>query len=58
MHHKTGGTDETNGIADVAATPTKAAADTSEPEGAVFMPVEVILGFRTPRIGATLIQKP
>lgn len=58
MHHQTAGMAATNGIAaEIAATPTEAAADTAEPEGTVFMPVDVVVGLRTPRIGATLIQK-
>jgi hypothetical protein len=59
MHHQTAGTAQTNGIAaDIAATPIDVAADTAEPEGAVFMPVDVVVGLRRPRIGATLSQKP
>jgi len=60
MHHQTVATDETKGIADdVAARPTEAASDTTESEGTVFMPAEVVVGLRTPRIGAPpLTQSP
>ena len=37
--------------------PTDVVSDT-EPEGAVFMPVDVIVGRRAPRIGVALRQKP
>jgi hypothetical protein len=39
-------------------TPTEAPANAAESEGAVFMPEDVVIGQRTPRIGATQIQKP
>jgi hypothetical protein len=59
MHHPTAGTVATDGIAaDIAATATEAVADTAEPEGTIFMPVDRVVGLRTPRIGATLVQKP
>jgi hypothetical protein len=33
-------------------------ADTAEPEGAIFMPLDVIVGRDTPALGAVLMQKP
>jgi hypothetical protein len=52
MHHQT--------VADgeVAVTPTEAVGDTADVERAVFMPEDVVVGVKTPRMGVTLTQKP
>ncbi len=58
MHHQTAGTHETIGVAtDVEATPTEAAAEVAGTEGAVFMPLDVVVGLRTPKI-VTLARRP
>ena len=58
MHHSTGGTHETAGTAfDVVGTPTAAPADGAESDR-VLMPIDVIVGLRTPKTGVALPQKP
>ena len=58
MRQPTAGMYETGGTGvDVVGTPTEAASDSTESEG-VLMPIEVIVGRRTPKIGAALRQKP
>ena len=50
---------EVSGLASViAATRTEPADDAAESAEAVVMPLDVVVGLRTPRIGVTLIQKP
>jgi hypothetical protein len=59
MHHVTVGTEETIGSAvPIAVTPTEAVTDAADPNGAVFMPEDSIVGLRTPRVGVTASQKP
>jgi hypothetical protein len=53
MHPQTVGV-EMNGNG---ATPIDAVSDTAELEEAVFLPEDVVVGLRTPRIGVTLPQK-
>jgi hypothetical protein len=59
MHHQTASTDETKGTAvEVAATPTEISSGNPASEGAVQMPIDVIVGLRKPKIGVALSQKP
>jgi hypothetical protein len=59
MHHQTARTQETKATAaEVAATPTDVASDTAESQNTVFMPIDVVRGLRTPKIGVALRQKP
>jgi hypothetical protein len=58
MDHPTARTDETRVISPaVAAAPTEAVSDMAGSESPLFMPVDMIVGHRTPRIGVTLRQK-
>ena len=58
MHHPTGGAGDTAGTAsDVVGTSTEAASDGTESDR-VLMPVDAIVGQRTPKIGVALRQKP
>jgi hypothetical protein len=58
MHHPTGGAYDTTGTAsDVVKTPTEATSDSAESDR-VLMPIDVIVGLRTPKIGVALRQKP
>ena len=58
MHHPMVGTHETRGTAaDVVGPPTEAASDSPESER-VLMPIDVIVGLRTPKIGVAASQKP
>jgi hypothetical protein len=57
MHHPTGGTYEAAGTAlDVVETPTAAASDSAESER-VLMPIDVIVGLRSPKIGVAPRQQ-
>jgi|HubBroStandDraft_6_1064221.scaffolds.fasta_scaffold656282_1 hypothetical protein len=59
MHHPTMGTEQTTRIAaDVEGTPTEGPADGAESERVVLMPIAVIVGLRTPKVGVALRQKP
>ena len=58
MHHPAGGTYDTTGTAsDVVETPTEAASESAESDR-VLMPIDVIVGLRTPKIGVALRRKP
>jgi hypothetical protein len=58
MDHPIARTDETKVTApEVAAAPTEAVADLAGSESPLFMPVDLIVGHRTPRIGVALRQK-
>jgi len=58
MHHQTRGAYDTAATAsDVVGTPTEAASDGAESDR-VLMPIDVIVGLRTPKIGMALRQKP
>jgi hypothetical protein len=56
--HQTARTDETRVISpEVAAAPTEAVSDMAGSESPLFMPVDVIVGHRAPRMGVALRQK-
>jgi hypothetical protein len=58
MDHPTARTDETRVISpEIAAAPTEAVSDMAGSETPIFMPVDVIVAHRTPRIGVALRQK-
>jgi hypothetical protein len=58
MDHQTARTRETRvTVPEVAAAPTEALPDMSGSEIPLYMPVDLIVGHRTPRIGVTLRQK-
>src|SRR5579859_18767 len=58
MDNQTARTDETRVIApEIAAAPTEAVSDMAGWERPLVMPVDLIVGHRTPRIGAALRQK-
>ena len=60
MHHAAVATPDRNEPPSwaVAAQSGAPAEDTAEPEGTLFMPADVIVGRRTPRVGVVLMQKP
>ena len=55
MHHHAVGTDETKGTAAEIETPP---IEIPEPERAVNIPIDVIVGIRTPKSGVAMGQKP
>ena len=57
MDHPTARTDETRVISPEVAAATEAVSDMAESESALFMPVDVIVGHRAPRMGVALRQK-
>jgi hypothetical protein len=59
MHHASAATDDGNEPSSWAeAAPRETPTDTAEPQGTLFMPVDVIVGGNTPATGAMLMQKP
>jgi hypothetical protein len=59
MHQATAATDPSAEAPDVAvAAPSEEPADTAEPEGVVYMPLDVVVGRRTPVTGVMSMQKP
>ncbi len=58
MHHRTAGAEDTRDNAAEVASTTEVATATAESATTVFMPIDVVRGLRTPRVGVALSQKP
>jgi hypothetical protein len=58
MHHAAATDDGNEPSSWAEAAPRDTPADTAEPQGTLFMPMDIIVGRDTPAKGAVLMQKP